>query len=120
MNIALWIVQGIAALGFVYSGWLKAVQYESAKQSWKWVKDVPRALVAFIGIAELLGALGLIAPQAAAIAPVLTPIAAAGLGAIVLFGAVFHAMRKEYREIGVNAVFLALVLFVLIGRLLTA
>jgi hypothetical protein len=32
MNIALWIVQGIAAAGFVYSGWLKAFRYGQAKK----------------------------------------------------------------------------------------
>lgn len=117
MNIALWIVQGMAALGFVYSGWLKAFRHETAKRSWKWVKDVPRALVFLIGIAELLGALGLIVPQATTIAPVWTPIAAAGLAVVVVLGAIFHAMRKEYRDIGVNAAFLALAVFVLIGRL---
>jgi len=116
MNIALWIVQGLAALGFVYSGWLKAFRHEKAKASWGWVKDVPKGFVVFIGLAELLGALGIILPQAVNISPVLTPIAAAGLAAIVLFGALFHIIRKEYREIGVNIVFFALTVFVAISR----
>ncbi|MCC3376323.1 DoxX family protein [Cohnella sp. REN36] len=117
MNIALWIVQGVLVIGFVFSGWMKAFRQEKAKASWPWAGEVPKGLVAFIGIAELIGALGLILPQATGIAPNLTPIAAIGLGAIVLFGAVFHVMRKEYREIGVNVVFLALAVFVAFGRL---
>ncbi|GKS14920.1 hypothetical protein YDYSY3_59200 [Paenibacillus chitinolyticus] len=117
MNVVLWIVQGILALGFIYSGWLKAFQYEAAKASWTWVSDVPKALVFFIGLAELLGVLGLILPQATKIVPVLTPTAAAGLAAIVLFGAVFHIMRGEHKEIVVNIIFLAFALFVAIGRL---
>ncbi|UUZ81237.1 DoxX family protein [Paenibacillus sp. P26] len=117
MNVVLWIVQGILALGFIYSGWLKAIQYEAAKTSWTWVSDVPKSLVFFIGLAELLGVIGLILPQITKIVPVLTPIAAAGLAAIVLFGAVFHMIRGEYREIIVNIIFLALALFVAIGRL---
>ncbi|MEK8128992.1 DoxX family protein [Paenibacillus filicis] len=116
MNIALWIVQGLAALGFVYSGWLKAFQYDKAKASWGWVKDVPQTFVLLIGLAELLGALGLILPLALNIAPIWTPIAATGLAAIVFFGAVFHIARKEYRDIGVNIVFFALAAFVAIGR----
>ncbi|MBB6731487.1 DoxX family protein [Cohnella zeiphila] len=116
MNIAWWIVQGLAALGFVYSGWLKAFQYEKAKASWGWVKDVPKAFVVLIGLAELAGALGLILPEALNIAPVWTPIAATGLAAVVLLGAFFHIARKEYREIGVNLIFLALAVFVAIGR----
>lgn len=89
----------------------------SWQASWPWVKEVSRGFVAFIGIAELLGVLVLILPQATNIAPVLTPIAAIGLAAIVLFGAVFHAQRKEYKEIGVNIVFLALAVLVAIGRM---
>ncbi|UKS28406.1 DoxX family protein [Paenibacillus sp. HWE-109] len=117
MNIALWIVQGILAIIFIFSGWMKAFQYEKAQASWPWAKEVSRGLVFFIGIAELLGVLGLILPQATNISPALTPIAAIGIATIVVLGAVFHAKRKEYQEIGVNIVFLALVLFVVIGRM---
>lgn len=31
MNVVLWIVQGILVVGFIYSGWLKAFEYEKAK-----------------------------------------------------------------------------------------
>lgn len=116
MNIALWIVQGLAVLGFIYSGWLKAFQFEKAKASWGWVKDVPKAFVVLIGVAELVGASGLILPRAMNIAPILTPIAAAGLATVVLLGALFHVARKEYREIGVNIVFFVLTVFIVIGR----
>lgn len=116
MNIAVWIVQGIAALGFVYSGWLKAFQFEKAKDSWGWVKDVPKAFVIFLGLVELLGAIGIILPYLTNIAPVLTPIAATGLAVIVLCGALFHVKRKEYREIGVNIVFIALAVIVASSR----
>ncbi len=117
MNIALWIVQGLLALGFIFSGWMKAFQYEKAKASWPWAGEVPRGLVFFIGIAELIGAIGVVVPEATGIAPVLTPIAAIALAVVVLLGAVFHIRRKESRQIGVNVVFLALALFVAIGRL---
>ncbi|MGO4537729.1 DoxX family protein [Paenibacillus sp. 2TAB19] len=116
MNIALWIVSGLAALGFIYSGSLKAFQYEKAKASWGWVKDVSKGFVVFIGLAELLGAVGIILPQALNVVPVWTPIAATALAAVVLFGALLHVNRKEYREIGVNIVFFALAVIVAIGR----
>ncbi|ANY66641.1 DoxX family protein [Paenibacillus sp. BIHB 4019] len=112
MNITLWIVQGLVALGFLYSGWLKAFQYKKAKASWGWVKDVSKGFVAFIGLTELLGAIGIILPQATNILPVLTPIAATALAVVVLFGALFHIKRKEYREISVNIVFFAFAVFV--------
>lgn len=116
MNIVIWILQSIAALGFVYSGWLKAFQYDKAKASWGWVKDVTKTFVVFIGLTELLGAIGIILPQATNIVPVLTPIAATGLAAIVLCGAIFHVTRKEYREIGLNIVFIPLAVFVAVSR----
>ena len=80
------------------------------------MKDVPQAFVVFIGVAELVGAFGLILPLAMYIAPILTPIAAAGLATIVLLGALYHVARKEHREIGVNVVFFVLTLFIVIGR----
>ncbi|MGF9698647.1 MULTISPECIES: DoxX family protein [Paenibacillus] len=117
MNVTLWIVQIILAAGFVYSGWMKTVGIESSKKTWAWVNDVPKSLVVWIGIAELLGALGLVLPWALNMAPVLTPIAAIALAAVALSGMLFHIRRTEYREIGVNIFFVVLALIVAIGRL---
>jgi len=117
MNIALWIVQAVAGAGFVFSGWMKAFQYEKAKAAWPWAGDVPSGLVRGIGLAELVGAIGLIVPQATGIAPIWTPMAAIALALVVALGALFHIRRGEYKEIGVNIVFLALALFVAIGRI---
>jgi uncharacterized membrane protein YphA (DoxX/SURF4 family) len=116
MNMALWIVQCILGVGFIFSGWMKAFQYEKAKESWPWANEVPRRLVFFIGIVELVGVIGLIAPQATNITPELTPLAAIGLAIVVLLGAIFHIARKEYKQIGVNIVFLVLAVIVAIGR----
>ncbi|MFJ7828387.1 DoxX family protein [Psychrobacillus sp. NPDC096623] len=116
MNIALWIVQIILALMFVMAGFTKAFQYEKAKSSLPWVKDSSKGLVTFIGVAELLGGIGLIVPYAIGIAPILTPIAALGLGLVMILAAVFHAKRKENQAIGMNIILLALALFVAIGR----
>ncbi|MEV5029998.1 DoxX family protein [Paenibacillus sp. LPE1-1-1.1] len=116
MNITLWVVQVVAALVFLYGSWLKAFQYEKARESWGWIKDVPKAFVVFISLVELLGVLGIVLPLATNITPMLTPIVATGLAAIVLFGALFHVKRKEYREIVLNIVLFALTVFVAIGR----
>jgi uncharacterized membrane protein YphA (DoxX/SURF4 family) len=117
MNITLWIVQIILAAGFVYSGWMKTVRIESSKKTWAWVKDVPKSLVVLIGIAELLGVLGLVLPWALNIVPVLTPITAIALAAVTLLGMLFHIRRKKYREISVNIFFIVLALIVTVGRL---
>jgi putative oxidoreductase len=76
--------------------------------------------VRFIGTAELLGAIGLILPALTRIAPVLTPAAASGLVVVMLSAIVFHATRKEYRQIGGNILLLLLAAFVVYGRLALA
>ena len=79
MNIALWAVQIILGLMFLFAGSTKAFSYEKAKASMPWVQESSKGLVVFIGLAEVLGAIGLILPYALGIAPILTPIAAIGI-----------------------------------------
>ncbi|MGO4108660.1 DoxX family protein [Paenibacillus sp. YAF4_2] len=116
MNIALWIVQGLLAFMFISAGMMKSFQYEKVKTTMPWAKDASKGFVAFVGVSELLGGLGLILPWATDIAPVLTPIAAIGIAVIMLMAAVFHARRAEYSGIGMNIILLALAVFVVIGR----
>lgn len=118
MNIVLWIVQGVLALLFLLAGFMKAfTPLEGLKKNMAWTAAVPAWLVRFIGIAELLGALGLILPQLTRIAPLLTIVAAFGLALVMLFAAIFHASRKEYRNIGMNIVLLLLAAFIAVGYL---
>lgn len=116
MQIALWIVQVLLAAAFIFAGVRKAFQYERARATLSWVKDIPRGLVAFIGICELLGGLGLLLPAITGILPWLTPLAAAGLGLIMLLAIGFHALRREPQAIVINAVLLLLAAFVAYGR----
>jgi uncharacterized membrane protein YphA (DoxX/SURF4 family) len=116
MNIALWVVQIALGLAFLMAGSMKALQYEKAKASMPWVKDSSKGLVLFIGIAELLGGIGLILPGMFDIAPVLTGIAAIGIALIMLFAAIFHAKRKENQAIGINVVMLLIAVFIVVGR----
>ena len=118
MNIALWIVQVLLAGMFVLAGVMKAFQYERAKTSLPWVKDVPRGLVTFIGISELLGGLGLLLPAITGMLPWLTPLAGAGLALIMILAIGFHASRREGQAIGINSVLLVLAAFVAYGRFL--
>jgi hypothetical protein len=81
-----------------------------------WVEDFSQGTVRFIGIMELLGALGLILPAATGIAPILTPIAATGLAVMMVLAAATHIRRKEPSGVAVNAVLFLLVAFVAWGR----
>ncbi|HBL31120.1 MAG TPA: DoxX family protein [Acidobacteria bacterium] len=85
INIALWIVQVLVALLFIWSGGLKLVM--PIEQMQQGPVALPGAFLRFIGVAELLGGLGLILPGLLRIRPGLTPLAAAGL-LIIMIGAV--------------------------------
>jgi len=83
MNIALWIVQALLAALFLFAGGVKLITpiEEMTKQI-----AMPGWFLRFIGVAEVLGALGLILPWLLRIKPGLTPLAASGL-VIIMIGA---------------------------------
>ena len=117
LHIGLWVVQVILALMFLAGGAMKATQpiAELAVQM-VWADDIPEALVRFIGMAEVLGGLGLVLPAATRIKPVLTPLAGVGLLVIMLLAALFHLVRSEFAGIVMNVVLGGLALFVAWGR----
>lgn len=118
MNIALWILQGLLALAFVTVGFTHAFRIEQAslRPRMASMSAVPRRLWAFIGVAEMLGGIGLILPAITGILPWLTPLAALGIAIIMLLAAGFHASRREYQSVVSNLVLLALAAFVVYGR----
>jgi DoxX-like family len=83
MNRALWIVQGLLAALFLFAGGTKLVlPLEALTEQ----TPLPGLFVRFIGVAEVLGAIGLVLPGLLRIRPGLTPLAAAGL-VIIMIGA---------------------------------
>jgi hypothetical protein len=117
MNVVLWIVQALLTAVYVLAGSMKAFRpLEALSKNLTWVRTVPAGFVRFIGIAELLGAVGLILPMVTHIAPGLTVAAATGL-VLVQVGAIpFHLARQEAKRVPGNVVLLLLAAFVLIGR----
>src|SRR5258707_2430834 len=99
MNAALWIVQGLLAVGFLFFGGMKLFAYEKYKKvSEERSPGHPgpsKDLTRFIGISEVAGAFGLILPAAMGIAPILTTLAAVGLAIIMILAVIFHLRRKE-------------------------
>ena len=83
MNAALWIVQGLLALLFLFAGGMKLVLPIEAM---KGPVEFPGLFMRFIGVCEVLGGLALVLPQLTGILPGLTPLAAAGL-LIIMSGA---------------------------------
>ena len=92
MNIALWIVQALLALLFLFAGGMKFVMSieEMTKQM-----PMPGWFLRFIGVCEVLGALGLIFPWLLRIRPGLTPLAAAGLVIIMIGATVLTLMTGD-------------------------
>src|SRR5919109_2331046 len=83
MNMALWIVQGLLALLFLFAGGVKLVLPVEEMTS---QMPLPGWFLRFIGVCEVLGAIGLTLPWLLRIRPGLTPLAAAGL-VIIMIGA---------------------------------
>ena len=116
MNIFIWILQGLVALFFILAGANKTFNYEKAKETLPWTKDYPKSFVLFIGIAELLGVIGLILPLAIDVLPIFTPLAAIGLAIIMLLATLFHIRRKEIKVIPMNIILLIITLLIAFYR----
>jgi uncharacterized membrane protein YphA (DoxX/SURF4 family) len=118
MNLALWIVAIVLAATFAGSGLMKLLvpKDKLVNSGQGWAQDYTPTNIRLIGFVELLGAAGLILPAVTHIAPILVPLAAIGLVLVMVGAARVHARRKEAMNIGVNAVILALAVFVAWGR----
>lgn len=117
-NIGLWAAQLLLALFYLYAGYNKLTQPIEAlgAMGMGFALFVPELLTRFIGLAEVLGAIGLILPAATRILPRLTPLAALGLTTIQVLAIALHVSRAEFMVLPMNLVLLALSLFVLWGR----
>jgi hypothetical protein len=113
MNVALWIVQGLLAALFLFAGGAKLVM--SADQMTGPVA-LPVWFLRFIGVAEVLGALGLILPGLLRIRPGLTPLAAAGLVIIMIGATVIGLVGGMVVVALMNVVLALLATFVAYGR----
>ena len=83
MASALWIVQGLLALIFLFAGSMKLVLPIAVLTA---QIPLPGLFLRFIGTAEVAGSIGLILPGLLRIRPGLTPLAACGL-VIIMIGA---------------------------------
>jgi len=94
MNVILWVVQCLLAVAYLLAGVPKAsLPIKALSKRVGWIGAVPAALVRFIGVAELLGAIGLILPMLTGILPWLTVAAAMGLAVLQVCATLFHISR---------------------------
>lgn len=103
MLIAYWIVAGLLAVFYVYSGGMKIVRSKEAlRPMMGWVDDMPLGVVRAIGVVEVLGAIGLIVPPLVGVAPWLAFAAAVGLVLVQVGAGIVHLRRRE--SVWMNAV----------------
>ena len=113
MNYALWIVQWLLALLFLFAGGTKLVlPVETLTEQ----MPMPGWFVRFIGVAEVLGAIGLILPGLVRIRPALTPLAAVGLVIIMIGATVLTLASGEVAAALIPLVVGLLLAFIAYGR----
>ena len=114
MNIVLWILQILLAAAFFAHGWLVlapppeiGAQMLAALPRWFWV---------FLGIAEILAAIGLTLPGLTRIQPWLVTWAAVGVMIVMVSATIWHIARGEISSAAITLVLLAMATFVAYAR----
>jgi hypothetical protein len=117
MNVALWVIQGLVAAMFLATGLAKLTSTpEELAGRMAWVQDFPRPVIKLIGVAEVLGAAGVIVPYATDIVPWLTSVASGALVLLMAGAIVTHVRRKEPKLAIPAIVLLVLAATVTVGR----
>ena len=94
LNAFLWFIQIFLAVQYLFHGWL----FASPPAAWAEAiaaSGLNPGFRQFIGIAEILAAIGLVLPALTRILPSLTPLAALGLAVVMASATMFHFGRNE-------------------------
>jgi uncharacterized membrane protein YphA (DoxX/SURF4 family) len=114
VSIGLWLLQGLLAAVFLAHGWLllaPPVEIAAVMNA-----QFPRAFWVFLGVAEVLAALGLILPSVTRIVPRLTVWACLGLMIVMVSATGLHVARGETSSAVTTAILLTLITLVAYGR----
>lgn len=114
MNIVLWVLQLLLAAAFFAHGWLLLMPPPEIAAQMN--AQLPRAFWVFLGVAEVLAAVGLTLPGITRILPRLVPAAAAGVMVVMIAATIWHFARAEYSGAAITAVLLAMATFTAYGR----
>lgn len=118
MNALLWILQAALAAVFAASGLAKISQPKDRliASGQTGVAPFPVPVIRLTALCELLGAVGIVLPRLAGVAPYLTPLAAVGF-AIVMVGAIAsHAYLREPRNVALTTLIFIAAVTVAVGR----
>ena len=119
-NTIAWILQALLAFVFLFHGILYVFRPEPLvrpmREQGKWPPAIPTWFRTFIGVAELLAAVGLILPGLLHLLTFFTPLAAAGLGIVTFSASIYHVRRREGAAVPFVGALLVLTAFVAIVR----
>lgn len=110
MNILLWMLQVLLALAFLAHGWM--LLFPPAAIVDQMNASLPRWFQLFLGVAEILAAVGLTLPGVARVQPWLVSCAAAGIMIVLISATIYHVARGEMSSAVITAVMLAMATFV--------
>ncbi len=114
MNIALWILQVLLALAFLAHGIMMLAPPPYVAEQLN--AFLPRWFQVFIGVAEVLAAVGLTLPGLTRIMPGLVPAAAAGVMIVSGSATVLHLSRGELSSAATTFVLLLMATVIGYGR----
>jgi uncharacterized membrane protein YphA (DoxX/SURF4 family) len=110
MNIVLWVLQVLLALAFLAHGGL--LLFPPADMLEVMNASMSPGFRMFIGVAEVLAAVGLTLPGITRILPGFIPAAAAGLMIVMISATVLHIRRNELSSAVTTAILFVLATYV--------
>ena len=110
MNIVLWILQVLLAAAFLAHGLLLLFPPPAIAALMN--ASLPRWFQLFLGIAEILAAVGLIVPGLTRILPWLVTWAAVGIIIVMVSATIYHVVRGEISSAAITLLLLAMAAFV--------
>lgn len=106
MNIVLWVLQVLLAVAFFAHGWLFLSPPPAIAEQMN--ASLPRWFQLFLGVAEVLAAVGLTLPGLMRILPWLVTWAAGGIMIVMVSATAFHLMRSEFSSAAITLLLLAM------------
>ncbi len=106
MNIVLWVLQLLLAAAFFAHGLLFLIPPPDIAVQMN--ASMPRWFQLFLGVAEILAAVGLIVPGLTRILPWLVTWAAVGIMFVMVCATIFHLARSEWSSALVTLVLLVM------------
>ncbi len=110
MNVTLWVLQVLLAVAFFAHGWI--FLFPPAAMVELMNAPIPPAFRLFLGVAEVLAAVGLTLPAITRVLPWLVPCAAAGLMVVMVGATILHTARGEVSSAITTALLLVVCTFV--------